>query len=154
MLWNLHALSRKPQYRDVYRKTKGIPQCACFFEANCCLRVHKVHLTLASRISGYDFLIWWFISCSSPSNVTVQCKKYVFKIERTVKIPIQDSLNQSMWSEVQQFVIWLGDFFCLIKETSTAIWFSMTFRPRLAKDFVNARRISRIFVIFLNIETF
>ena len=50
--WNV---SRKPQYKDVYRRTIEIPQCPRLFTANCCLKVHNVPyvpLNLASSGSG------------------------------------------------------------------------------------------------------
>ena len=48
-----HHISRNGQYNDVCRRTKGIPQRARIFEANCRLKVHNAHLKLALPISGY-----------------------------------------------------------------------------------------------------
>ena len=39
-------------YKDAYRRTIEIPQRAHIFKVNCCLKVHNVHLKLASPISG------------------------------------------------------------------------------------------------------
>ena len=44
-------VSRKAQYKDVYRRTIEIPQRAHIFTANSCLKVHNTHLKLASLIS-------------------------------------------------------------------------------------------------------
>ena len=49
-------VSRKPQYKDVYRRTVEMPQCAHTYQVNCCLKVHNAHLKLLSPISGYDTL--------------------------------------------------------------------------------------------------
>ena len=46
------TVSRKPQYKDVYRRTIEMPQRARSFQANCCLKVHNAHLKLLSSISG------------------------------------------------------------------------------------------------------
>ena len=43
----------KPQYKDFYRRTIEMPQHACTFKVNCCLKVHNVHLKLLSLISEY-----------------------------------------------------------------------------------------------------
>ena len=40
----------KPQYKDVFWRSKEILQRARIFKANCCLKVHNAHL--ASPISG------------------------------------------------------------------------------------------------------
>ena len=48
---NTHV-SRKPQYKDVYRRTIEILQRPHIFKINCCLKVHNAHLKLASPISG------------------------------------------------------------------------------------------------------
>ena len=45
-------VSRKPQYKDIYRRTIEIPQRSRTFQANCCLKVHNAHLKLLSPISG------------------------------------------------------------------------------------------------------
>ena len=37
------GVSREPQYKDVYRRTKETPQRALIFKANCCLKVHNAH---------------------------------------------------------------------------------------------------------------
>ena len=42
-------VSRKSQYKDVYRKTREILQRARIFKANCCLKVHNEDLNLASQ---------------------------------------------------------------------------------------------------------
>ena len=49
-------ISRKPQYKEVYRRTIEMPQCARTFQVNCCLKVHNAHLKLLSPISGKDIL--------------------------------------------------------------------------------------------------
>ena len=49
-------VSRKPQYKDVYRRTMEVPQCAHTFQVNCCLKVHNAHPKLLSPISGYVFI--------------------------------------------------------------------------------------------------
>ena len=46
------TISRKPQYKDVYRRTIEMPQRARTFQVNCCLKVHNAHLKLLSSISG------------------------------------------------------------------------------------------------------
>ena len=48
------VVSRKAQYKDVYRSTIEILQHARIFKASCCLKVHNVPLNLASPISGSD----------------------------------------------------------------------------------------------------
>ena len=45
-------VSRKPQYKEVYRRTIEIPQRARIFKANRCSKIHNAHLKLASPISG------------------------------------------------------------------------------------------------------
>ena len=45
-------ISRKPQYKDVYRRTIEMPQRARTFQVNCCLKVHDAHLKLLWPISG------------------------------------------------------------------------------------------------------
>ena len=45
-------VSRKPQYKDVYRRTIEIPQRTHLFKVNCHLKVHNVHQKLLSPISG------------------------------------------------------------------------------------------------------
>ena len=45
-------VSRKPQYKDVYRRTIEMPERARTFQIICCLRVHNAHLKLLSPISG------------------------------------------------------------------------------------------------------
>ena len=45
-------VSRKSQYKDVYRRTIEMPQRARTFQVNCCLKVHNAHLKLLSPISG------------------------------------------------------------------------------------------------------
>ena len=39
-------------YKDVYRRTIEIPQRTHISKANCCVKVHNVHLKLALPISG------------------------------------------------------------------------------------------------------
>ena len=46
------TVSRKSQYKDDCRGTIEIPQRARIFKANCCLKIHNVHLNRASQISG------------------------------------------------------------------------------------------------------
>ena len=48
---NSIAVSRKPQYKDVYRRTIEMPQRARTFKVNCCLKFN-VHLKLLSSILG------------------------------------------------------------------------------------------------------
>ena len=45
-------VSRKPQYKDVYKRTIEMPQRARIFMVNWCLNVHNAHLKLLSPISG------------------------------------------------------------------------------------------------------
>ena len=40
------CVSRKPQYKNVYRRTIEMPQRARSFQFNCCLKVHNAHLKL------------------------------------------------------------------------------------------------------------
>ena len=51
--FEIAPLSRKPQYKDVYRRTIEIPQRARTFKVNYCLKVHNAHQKLLSPISGY-----------------------------------------------------------------------------------------------------
>ena len=39
-------ISRKPQYKDVYRRTIEMPQRARTFQVNCCLKIHNAHQKL------------------------------------------------------------------------------------------------------------
>ena len=48
----IQIISRKPQYKDVYRRTIGIPQRTRISTVDCCLKDHNAHLKLASPISG------------------------------------------------------------------------------------------------------
>ena len=41
--YSLLHVSRKPQYKDVYRRTIEMPQRARAFQVNCCLKVHNAH---------------------------------------------------------------------------------------------------------------
>ena len=43
-LFPIHV-SRKLQYKDVYRRTIEMPQCARTFQVNCCLKVQCTHKT-------------------------------------------------------------------------------------------------------------
>ena len=45
------TVSRKPQYKDVQRRTIEMPQRARMFKANCCFTVHNAHLKLSLPIS-------------------------------------------------------------------------------------------------------
>ena len=45
-------VSRKRQYKDVYRGTIEMLQRARTFQLNCCLKIHNAHLKLLSPISG------------------------------------------------------------------------------------------------------
>ena len=47
---NSSIISRKPQYKDVYRRTIEMPQRTRNFNVNCCLKVHNAHLNLLSPI--------------------------------------------------------------------------------------------------------
>ena len=47
-----YHLSRKAQYKDVYRIAIEILQRTCNFQVNCCLKVHNAPLKLPSPISG------------------------------------------------------------------------------------------------------
>ena len=38
------GVSRKPQYKDFYRRTIEIPQRARIFKVDCCLKAHNAHL--------------------------------------------------------------------------------------------------------------
>ena len=49
-------ISRKPQYKDVYRRRIEFQQCTHIFQTNCCLKVHNAPLKLATSISGYDLV--------------------------------------------------------------------------------------------------
>ena len=46
------CISRKPQYKDVYRRTIEMTQRAHTFQVNCCLKVHNARLKLLSPILG------------------------------------------------------------------------------------------------------
>ena len=45
-------VSRKAQYKDIYRRTIEILQCARIFKANYCLKFHNAHFKLVSPFSG------------------------------------------------------------------------------------------------------
>ena len=49
-------VSRKSQYKDVYRRTIEKLQRARILRLKCSLKVHKAHLKLVSQISGLQFL--------------------------------------------------------------------------------------------------
>ena len=46
------SISRKPQHKDVYRRTIEMPQCARTFKVNCCVKVHNVLQKQLLPISG------------------------------------------------------------------------------------------------------
>ena len=49
------SISRKPQYKNLYRRTIEMSQRARTFQVNCCLKVHNAHLKLLSPISCDKF---------------------------------------------------------------------------------------------------
>ena len=40
--WAREGISRKAQYKDVYRRTIEMPQRAHTFKVDCCLKVHNL----------------------------------------------------------------------------------------------------------------
>ena len=58
-------VSRKTEYKDVYRRIIEIPQRAGIFKVNCSLKVHNAHLKLALSISGKE--------CRQEHLVRVTC---------------------------------------------------------------------------------
>ena len=64
----IKCLSRKPQYKDVYRKTIEIPQRVHILRVNCFLNVHNAHFKLASKISE-----WWGGGVPEKKNFCENC---------------------------------------------------------------------------------
>ena len=68
----LESVSRRPQYKDVYRRTKEMWQCSRTFKANCCLKVHNrvfrkytKFAILALLPTLYSYISYSFFICKT-----------------------------------------------------------------------------------------
>ena len=66
---NTDIVSRKAEYKDVYRRTIEIPQRTLIFKDNCYLNVDNASLKLASSISGQRLKIFSFQTVQIPHQI-------------------------------------------------------------------------------------
>ena len=61
-------VSRKPQYKDIYRRIIEMPHHAHTFQVNRCLKVHRAHLKLPLPISWLQKR-WYSVSVSASVSI-------------------------------------------------------------------------------------